>query len=129
MINTFMRFHVKGEVAETLLLNTPNPKLLIDLSPEPALEDEGPVLTHVYPTRVSFTLSDPELIEKFRQEVAVGDLLEAAGTFSQCEYTPHRSSHIDTTFRMLEFHRHQRAVLDLTLDGRVFKPEADTPLH
>ncbi|WP_204112407.1 hypothetical protein [Shimia biformata] len=127
MSEFFMRFHVMGEVAETLFLQDEDPRLLVDLSVEPANPGVTPV--QKYPNRVSFTLRDPQLIAEFQARVETGDLVEATGTFSQSAYVPHRTSHIDTTFEMVEFNCHHRVVPQLRYQGQVIEPPCGSALH
>lgn len=114
----FMTFHVKGELAGTLFLREPEPRLLIDLSPAPTTGAKAP--GHAYPERVCFTLRSSELITRFRDEMRPGDVVEATGTFSQSGYIPHKTSHIDTTFMMLDFTRATRRLPDLSHSGRTY---------
>lgn len=127
MSEYFMRFHVLGEVAETLFLDGEDPRLLVDLSVETA--NPGSTQVQKYPNRVSFTLRDPILIAAFMKKVENGDLVEATGTFSQSAYVPHRTSHIDTTFEMVDFLCHQRVVPQLTFQGQVFEPVQGAMFH
>lgn len=118
----FLNFHVKGEIAHTLLLSDPEPKLLVDISATAATEAEAPGFR--YPKRVCFTVTDQDLIARFRDTVAPGDVIEATGTFDQSGYVPHNRSHIDTTFKLLDFVRTE-AVGKLEHDGRVFQPDTN----
>lgn len=102
----FLTFRALGEVAEMLLLNGEEPRLLVDLSTEPVFDDKG---MRRHTPRASFTITDPDLIRRFTAEMALGDVIEAEGSFVQGDYIPHRTSHIDTTFTMLEFRRVARA--------------------
>ena len=45
------------------------------------------------------------LIERFLDEVSVGDAIEAEGTFIQSDYVPYRTTCIDTTFFLLDYRR------------------------
>ncbi|MEP2534187.1 hypothetical protein [Shimia sp.] len=114
----FMTFHVKGEIAGTLLLREPQKKLLIDLSPEVSTGARAP--GYAYPERVCFTLTNEDLISRFDQDIAAGDVIEATGTFSQSAYIPHKTSHIDTTFLMLDFVRCSRRLPDPRHKGNVY---------
>ncbi|MBO9472690.1 hypothetical protein J7413_03985 [Shimia sp. R10_1] len=118
----FLKFHVKGEIAHTLLLSEPEPKLLVDISAEAARDSDAPGFR--YPKRVSFTVRDQDLIERFRNSVAPGDVIEATGTFDQSGYVPHHKGHIDTTFELLDF-VHSPAQADLKHAGRVFRTVQD----
>lgn len=115
----FMTFHVKGEIAGSLLLREPEPKLLVDLSPDPAKTAPSPGFC--YPNRVSFTLLNQALIEKFRQNTRPGDVIEASGTFSQSGYIPHKTSHIDTTFQMLSFSLCKKQTPEFWHAGRQYR--------
>lgn len=101
-MNYFLTFRARGEVAEMLLLGGEDPRLLVDLSTEPLTDDQGP--RHHTP-RASFTISDPELMRRFLAEVKVGDIAEAEGAFAQGDYTPHRTTCIDTVFTIVNFRR------------------------
>lgn len=98
----FQSFRVFGEVADLLLLERPERRLLVDISLEPAQTGQG---RNPYPQRSTFTLSDPSLMERFLGEVSLGDAIEAHGTFAQTDYVPHRTTCIDTTFLMLDYRR------------------------
>ncbi|GAA6179385.1 MULTISPECIES: hypothetical protein [unclassified Shimia] len=113
----FLNFHVKGEIAHTLLLSEPEPRLLVDISATTATDAEAPGFR--YPKRVSFTVRDQDLIERFRANVSPGDIIEATGTFDQSGYVPHQRGHVDTTFELLDFVQFE-AGSDLKHDGRVF---------
>ena len=115
----FMTFHVRGEIAGTLLLQEPERRLLIDLSPNPSTGAAAP--GYAYPERVAFTLRNDDMIARFRDELSPGDVIEATGTFSQAGYIPHKTSHIDTTFLMLEFSRCGRALPELCHAGHQYR--------
>lgn len=95
-------FRLFGEVADLLLLERPERRLLVDISLETAQTTPG---RNPYPQRTTFTLSDPALMERFLGEISLGDAIEAHGTFSQTNYVPHRTTCIDTTFLMLDYRR------------------------
>ncbi|CUH53172.1 hypothetical protein J7382_15735 [Shimia sp. R11_0] len=114
----FLNFHVKGEIAHTLLLSEPEPKLLVDISASAATDAEAPGFR--YPKRVSFTVRDKKLIERFRKTVSQGDVIEATGTFDQSGYVPHHRGHVDTTFELLDF-VHFSEQVGLEHEGRVFQ--------
>ncbi len=98
----FQSFRVFGEVADLLLLERPERRLLVDISLEPAQTVPG---RNPYPHRTTFTLSDPVLMERFLGDVSLGDAIEAHGTFAQADYVPHRTTCIDTTLLMLDYRR------------------------
>lgn len=102
MSRYFQSFKVFAEVAEYLLLDRADPVLLVDLSMEPALDRPG---CNPYPHRTTFSITDRGLIARFIEQIAVGDAIEAEGTFSQSDYVPHRTTCIDTTFLLTEFRR------------------------
>lgn len=122
----FLNFHIKGEIAHTLLLSEPEPKLMVDISAQTATESDAPGFR--YPRRVSFTVRDKALIERFRTTVSPGDVIEATGTFDQSGYVPHHKGHIDTTFELLDFEI-SRPELELQHNGRVFKTDHSAPAH
>ncbi len=119
MQSYFMNFHVKGEIAGTLLLKSPESKLLVDVSPRIASRSQAP--GYRYPSRVCFTLRDQALIDRFQKEVSVGDVIEAHGTFSQNGYVPQGNTHVDTIFEMLSFMHRGFARKDLTHAGKTFQ--------
>ncbi len=119
MQDYFMNFHVKGEVAARLLIREPEFKLLVDISPTPAADAKAPGFR--YPNRVSFTLECEWLIDRFLDEVKIGEVVEAKGTFIQSNYIPHKTSQIDTTFKMVSFERPHRALKDLNHAGRIYQ--------
>ncbi len=98
----FQSFKVYGEVADLLLLERPERRLLVDISLEPALHVPG---RNPYPHRTTFCLADPALMERFLSEFSIGDAIDAEGTFAQTDYIPHRTTCIDTTFLLLDFRR------------------------
>lgn len=102
MSRYFQRFKLFAEVAEFLLLDRDEPVLLVDLSVEPALDAPG---CNPYPHRTTYSVTDPQLIARFLDEISVGDAIEAEGNFSQSDYIPHRTTCIDTTFLMADFRR------------------------
>ncbi|MEY4696854.1 MAG: hypothetical protein RIT14_1282, partial [Pseudomonadota bacterium] len=112
MTRYFQTFRTRAEVADLLLLGHPERRLLVDLSPEPARpQDADPALPrrNPYPQRTTYTLTDPDLIDRFLRDIRIGDVIEAAGDFTQSDYIPHRTTCIDTTFRMSDFRRLTRA--------------------
>lgn len=114
----FMKFHVKGEIASTLFLREPTRRLLVDLSSAPATSALAP--GYRYPNQVSFMLRSDALIERFRAQMTPGQMIEATGTFEQSGYIPHRTSHIDTTFLMLDFKPLGLPIADLSHAGRIY---------
>lgn len=98
----YQTFRVFAEVADLLLLERPERRLLVDLSLEPARPGPG---MNPYPHRTTYTLSDPVLMERFLEEIAIGDAISAEGSFVQGDYMPHRTTCIDTTFLMLDYRR------------------------
>lgn len=102
----FQSFRVFGEVADMLLLERPERRLLVDISLQPAAPAPG---CNPYPHRTTYTLTDDALIERFLTEISVGDAISAEGSFAQGDYVPHRTTCIDTTFLMLDFQRFAQA--------------------
>ncbi|KPA21875.1 hypothetical protein shim_17600 [Shimia sp. SK013] len=123
----FMNFHVKGEVAGTLLLKSTKPKLLVDLSRQTAADAQAPGFR--YPDRVCFTIRDDRLIQRFQREISVGDVIEAHGAFEQSGYLPHGNIHVDTTFEMRSFLQRAGKQPDLSYAGRVYHVASQTPTH
>ncbi|MEY4698225.1 MAG: hypothetical protein RIT14_2653 [Pseudomonadota bacterium] len=101
----YLTFRAKGEVAEMLVLNGPQPRLLVDLSVEPLPDDPA---RRFHTARASFTITDPDLMRRFLAEMKLGDVAEAEGTFLQSDYVPHRTTCIDTTFEMRDFRKVDR---------------------
>lgn len=102
----FQTFRLFAEVAEFLVLERPERRLLVDLSLEPATPRSFPRTgTNPYPHRTTYTVTDACLIERFLDEVSVGDAIEAEGTFIQSDYVPYRTTCIDTTFFLLDYRR------------------------
>jgi hypothetical protein len=99
----YLHFQFVGEVAEMLLLDGPTPRLLVDISVQPAIEGEQ--RQGGYPNRATFTITDPIIIERFLREMSTGDIAQASGSFSQSDYIPHRTTYIDTTFIMSDFRK------------------------
>lgn len=123
----FMNFHVFGEVADYLLLKEPQRRLLVDLSIDTGGQgDEGP---RRHPNRTTFTIYDEDMIERFLDSVAIGDLTEATGTFSQSNYVPHKTSYIDTTFVMSGFRKLNRELYALKYRGYAIEPPQDAMVH
>lgn len=122
----FLNFHVKGEIAHTLLLSEPEPKLLVDISAQAATRSDAPGFR--YPKRVSFTVRDRALIERFRTSVALGDVIEATGTFDQSGYVAHHKGHIDTTFELLDF-IHTPPETELMYRGQRYKTDIALPIN
>lgn len=123
----FMNFQVQGKVVETLLLEHPERRLLVDIAVElPELEN-----SEIQPAnaRTCFTVLDEELIDAFRSNVTVGDIIRADGTFSQSNYVPHKTSYIDTTFQMQNFCIVAPDLPLLTYENRVFAPSPSRHLH
>ncbi|PSL19696.1 hypothetical protein [Shimia abyssi] len=114
----FMTFHVKGELVGSMLLREPEQKLLIDVSPNPSTGASAPGFAH--PERVCFTLKNPDLIKRFRDETSPGDVIEATGTFAQSGYIPHKTSYIDTTFLLLDFNCRAQSWPELFHAGRKY---------
>ncbi|MEQ9695211.1 hypothetical protein [Shimia sp. SDUM112013] len=97
----FMRFQVLGEIAEMLLLDQPERRLLVDISTE--TRDADDMLGQPYVSRTCFSIRCPDLIRSFQEKVSIGDTIQATGTFSQTDYVPHKTTYIDTTFLMQDF--------------------------
>lgn len=112
----YLTFRARGEVAEMLLLGGEDPRLLVDLSTEPLSDDQGP---RRHTPRASFTIRDPELIRRFMAEVRIGDIAEAEGAFAQGDYTPHRTTCIDTVFTIVGFRRIARRKTPQTIHSAV----------
>jgi hypothetical protein len=103
MVSYVAEFRVVGEIADWLHQKGPQEKLLVDISPD-APGHEAHVFRK-YPTRISCTILDPDLIEAFLSEVSIGDVLDVRGSFTQSNYTPYRSTHIDTTCTIQSFRK------------------------
>ena len=109
MDSYFAEFRVVGEVADCLHLKEPQERLLVDISPDAPGHEASAF--RKYPTRISCTILDVDLIEAFLTDIKVGDVLDVRGSFTQSNYTPYRSTHIDTiclvrSFTKLRAFRH-----------------------
>lgn len=100
MTNYFASFRVVGEVAEMLLCESPQQRLLIDITAEaPKDASEAPGFLW----RSTFSILDTELIRQFRNQVGPGDVVSAEGRFWQESYVPQGGLHVDTTFLLQSF--------------------------
>jgi hypothetical protein len=106
MTNYHATFCIRGEVVAMLTCQEPAPRLLIDISAQPA--DEQAVRGFVH--RTSFCVTDATLIKALQDKVSVGDVIEATGSFWQSGYVPHRNSVIDTTFSLSAYQLIQKRV-------------------
>lgn len=92
----FAEFRIVGEVADFKYVQTPCPKLLIDISIEqPSLPDSA---ISRYPTRIATEIGNDFLAGRFLRDISVGDPIELTGTFVQSGYTPHDLTYVDTVF-------------------------------
>ena len=57
---------------------------------------------------------------KFHGYGIATDVIEASGTFSQTGYIPHKTSHIDTVFQMLDFSLCEKHIPELWYAGRQY---------
>jgi hypothetical protein len=107
MSEYFSGFQVVGEVADTLLLNEPTKRLLIDISSDSPGHEK--TAFRKYPNRTTLTIFDPTLIDKVISDFSIGDVIKAVGSFSQSGYVPFRTAYIDTTFEVkkIDFVRKQ----------------------
>ncbi len=101
MIEYYSQFQIVGEIAEMLYMKPPVHKLLVDISLDPPGHEETAFKKH--PTRISFTIANQDLMDRFLAEASIGDVTEATGTFQQSGYIPHKTTYIDTTFLMKDF--------------------------
>lgn len=97
----YLQFRIVGEVAEMILLNEPNRRLLVDISSEPSLGRMQMRCSNL----ATLTITDDEMIGRFLREVSVGDVTAANGTFHQTDYVPHKTTYIDTTFLVADFQK------------------------
>lgn len=100
MTNYFASFRIVGEVVEMLLCETPDARLLIDITAEAPKEGSEAL---GYPWRSTFSILDADLIREFREKVGAGDVISAEGRFWQESYVPQGGLHIDTTFLLQSF--------------------------
>lgn len=100
MSNYFASFRVVGEVVETFLCETPQPRLLIDIAAETPGENAG---APAFLWRSTFSIQDPELIQEFQTRAGAGDVISAEGRFWQESYVPQGGVHVDTTFLLQSF--------------------------
>jgi len=101
MIEYVTEYRVIGEVADLLLLKRPIRKLLVDISPDQPDHDATSFRRH--PNRTTHTITDPALIAALSGELEIGDVVEVSGSFTQSNYIPYRTTHIDTTFLASKF--------------------------
>lgn len=87
-------FSILGEVAEMLIPDSAVSRLLIDISARPGEDQDAQGFFY----RTSFSVNDPDLIAEIQEQVSLGDIIEATGSFWQTGYVPHRTAYIDTTF-------------------------------
>lgn len=103
MVTYVAEFRVVGEIADWLHQKGPQEQLLVDISPD--MHGREAHVFRRYPTRISCTILDPDLIEAFLSEVGIGDVVDVRGSFAQSNYTPYRSTHIDTTCTIQSFRK------------------------
>lgn len=101
MHNYSFDFRMIGEVADMLHLRSPEQKLLVDVSADAPGHEKTTVKK--YPNRSTLTITNAGLIEYILSEVSIGDIIDAAGTFTQTNYIPYRTTCIDTTFLTRKF--------------------------
>jgi hypothetical protein len=126
MIAYFMQFQIVGEVADMLLMDGADRRLLVDFSALPAVDAEH--RQRRYPTRATFTIRDEATIERFLTEMSVGDVAEATGSFEQGNYVPYRTTCIDTTFLLEDFRKIQKPARRKSYRVPAPAADQDTPL-
>ncbi len=103
MINYLSEFRIVGEIADSLHLKHPENKLLVDISTDLPGHEENAF--RKYPNRTTLTILDNEIIQRVAGVFAVGDVIEATGSFQQSDYIPYRTTSIDTTFLVNDIKR------------------------
>ena len=106
MTNYHATFCIQGEVVAMLACQDPANRLLIDISAQPVDNQDVQGFVH----RTSFCVSDSGLIQDIQNQVSVGDVIEATGSFWQSGYIPHRTTLIDTTFSLSAYQLIQKRV-------------------
>lgn len=97
----FAEFRIIGEVVDYRYVQSPCPKLLIDISiEEPGRPDSGLTLA---PARIATEIGNDFLAGRFLRDVAIGDAIEITGTFSQTGYMPHDLTYVDTIFAITAY--------------------------
>lgn len=106
MLGYYLHFRIRAEVAEVLVLDHPERRLLVDVSIDPVdpLHRTQPRAA----SRATLTITDADILHRFIAETSPGDLIEASGTFVQTDYVPHRTTCIDTTFLVQDFRKIDR---------------------
>lgn len=106
MTNYHATFCIQGEVVAMLTCQNPAKRLMIDISAQPAKEQDIQGFVH----RTSFVVTDTALIQDIQDRVSVGDVIKATGAFWQSGYVPHRTTVIDTTFSLSAYQTIQKRV-------------------
>jgi hypothetical protein len=102
----FAEFRIVGEVADFLYLQDPGPRLLVDMSIAPA-QSSNPMLPP-YPHKLATEITNDLMAAKFLREVAVGDVIELTGTFSQDGYSVHDKEFVDTAMTVTAYRALQK---------------------
>lgn len=123
----FMNFQVLGEVVETLMVSHPDRRLLVDIIVDDP-NGEG-VSGGMATTRTCFSVMEEDLISAFEETVSVGDIVRAEGTFFQSNYIPHKTSYIDTTFKLQSFWKIELGMPNAQHDERLFDMSPSVQLH
>ena len=123
----FMNFQVLGEVVETLIVSHPDRRLLVDIMVDNPNGDS--INSSLDATRTCFSVMEEDLINAFEKTVSVGDIVRAEGTFFQSNYVPHKTSYIDTTFKMQSFWKVELGLPNLQHDDRLFDVPQTPHLH
>lgn len=97
----FAEFRIVGEVADFKYVQTPCPKLLIDISIEEPNNHDS--LLKRYPTRIATEIGNDFLAGRFLRDISVGDAIELTGTFAQTGYMPHDLTYVDTVFAVTAY--------------------------
>jgi len=106
MTNYHATFCIRGEVVAMLNCKDPARRLLLDISAQPSEKHDVQGFIH----RTSFSVTDTALIREIQNRVAVGDVIQATGSFWQTGYVPHRTTLIDTTFALSGYQLIQKGV-------------------
>jgi hypothetical protein len=118
-------FSIVGQVTEMLVPESDIARLLIDISAKPDGDQDTP--HYVY--RTSFTVLESNLIEEMQSRVSLGDVIEATGSFWQTGYVPHRTTYIDTTFRLSRYRLIQKRAVSVIRYGPYHSNSLSQAIH
>ena len=106
-------FRIVGEVVNYKYLPAPAPTLFVDLVIGPAPTPNTPFDAR---PRVATVIQNDDLAGLFLKQCAIGDVIEASGSFFQSDYTPSAQGYVDTTFSVSSF----QFLTQTSCDGSAF---------